>query len=82
MQASRPGRSIRLGNFLSGMETLVAAIATGQWTEPLETSLVEWKLKHVREQQKAGNPLETSLVEWKQAKISGNFSPFAPWKLP
>ena len=54
-----------LGNFLSGMETLLP----GPVRHPrgtLETSLVEWKHVTLVADESIPDTLETSLVEWKQ----------------
>ena len=54
-----------LGNFLSGMETLVRDGKLLRNIPALETSLVEWKLFRAPKTGVHHDALETSLVEWK-----------------
>ena len=58
------GPPFRLGNFLSGMETLASLEMLVEHL-PLETSLVEWKLLLTPNDSGFLDSLETSLVEWK-----------------
>ena len=71
-----------LGNFLSGMETLVAAIATGQWTA-LETSLVEWKQDRIQQIKDAVEGLGNFLSGMETVHTVASFCAIKrPWKLP
>ena len=75
-QGPAAGRALSLGNFLSGMETRNTAAFRGD-LHPLETSLVEWKLREILEDEKLNESLETSLVEWK-LRCPTSFRRYAP----
>ena len=66
----------RLGNFLSGMETLPFHSDLFHVKHSLETSLVEWKPAGECEHAPGhSRTLETSLVEWKRfcvPRLAGN----------
>ena len=59
------------------------ALAVRQVGQPLETSLVEWKLQDPNTGEESDGALETSLVEWKLSP-SGRAKNAVriPWKLP
>ena len=50
--------------------------------QPLETSLVEWKLELSNAPYDFGRALETSLVEWKLRSEIRSELLSLPWKLP